>query len=153
MLRIFNRFWDKTTRTDDTEKCWEWTGAISQYGYGTFTMYNVSYLAHRVAYTIWYAEDIPDGMFVLHSCDNRKCVNPHHLRLGTAKDNAQDRVARTPCKSRRRLSEQQAGEIKYLGQNKIHSQYKLAEMYNTHRTHIGNIVNNHKWKHVEPIPC
>ena len=147
---IAEKFWAHVKRTEDTEQCWEWQGYITPYGYG----FNNQGYAHRIAWAIHNDQEIPKGLFVLHNCDNRKCANPHHLRLGTAKDNAQDRVARTPAwTGGRRLNEQQVGEIKYLGQNKIYTQYKLAEMYNTHRTHIGNIVNNHKWKHVEPIPC
>ena len=50
--------------------------------------------AHRVAWEIHNKRPVPEDLFVLHSCDIKNCVNPHHLRLGTAKDNAADAVAR-----------------------------------------------------------
>jgi hypothetical protein len=58
-------------------------------GYGTFTTYGKMWRAHRYFYT-HYVGDIPEGMFILHSCDNRPCVLPSHLRVGTASDNMKD---------------------------------------------------------------
>lgn len=49
--------------------------------------------AHRLVYSI-YVEPIPEGLLVLHSCDNRRCINPKHLFLGTEKDNTQDMMAK-----------------------------------------------------------
>jgi hypothetical protein len=63
--------------------CWIWKGVTT--GYGTFR----GQAAHRVAWQIEHGL-IPDGMMVLHRCDNPPCVNPKHLFLGTARDNAQD---------------------------------------------------------------
>jgi hypothetical protein len=67
-------------------------------------------LAHRVAFTIVYGQ-IPAGMFVLHSCNNKLCVNVEHLRLGTHKENMDD-IARGKYHGRRKLSSAAARLVK-----------------------------------------
>lgn len=73
--------------------CIKWTGAYSSTGYGAKWAGGKMVGAHRHAYESASGE-IPKGMMVLHSCDNKACINPQHLRLGTAKDNAKDAVDR-----------------------------------------------------------
>lgn len=82
------RFWSKV---DKSGACWQWTGASTR-GYGAFRLRGGARLAHRVSYT-WARGPIPDGMEVDHTCFNRGCVNPDHLRLLSHSMNGQNRAS------------------------------------------------------------
>jgi hypothetical protein len=87
------RFCVKIALPQDEDACWQWKGAANDSGYGYFGFEGKMQLAHRVSYQIFNGGIAP-GLHVCHSCDNRLCVRPDHLWLGTAKNNMNDRDAK-----------------------------------------------------------
>jgi hypothetical protein len=85
-----NRFWAKV---DVTGECWCWSAGTDPDGYGRFRVDGENHKAHRVSWAM-HRGPIPAGKCALHRCDNRKCVRPSHLFLGTRRDNNADRVAK-----------------------------------------------------------
>lgn len=73
--------------------CWVWTGTKDASGYGVVTHGGKRWATHRLSY-LFATADHPGKRFVLHECDNPSCINPKHLRTGTAKDNADDQRQR-----------------------------------------------------------
>lgn len=92
-VAIADRFWAKAVKSD---RCWQWTGAINNKGYGQFRLARnePAAYAHRIAYELETGERVPHGMFVCHACDNPRCVRPSHLFLGSHRDNTNDMVAK-----------------------------------------------------------
>lgn len=90
--KIAKKFWSSVERGSKHD-CWKWIGGYSGNGYGKFYMNNRQYRAPRAAYELARGP-IPEGLQVLHNCDNPQCVNPGHLRLGTHADNMADKMAK-----------------------------------------------------------
>lgn len=74
-------------------ECWNWCGPTNGFGYGRFSYRGKPQQAHRVSFEA-FCGPIPDGLSVLHRCDNRACINPDHLWLGTYSDNLRDAWAK-----------------------------------------------------------
>ena len=87
-----DRFWNKVDRSGE---CWEWIAATAGGGYGVFRLDGRNVPAHRLSYAMANNTPIPPrDMDVCHTCDNRSCVNPAHLFLGSRQDNVDDMVAK-----------------------------------------------------------
>lgn len=85
-----DRFWCKVEKS--ATGCWNWTGSARN-GYGCINTPSGTEYAHRLSY-IWHSGEIPDALVVRHRCDNRLCVRPDHLELGSKADNSRDMVER-----------------------------------------------------------
>lgn len=140
--------------------CWEWTGKLMHKGYGVIVIDGKDQRAHRISYQE-HKGDIADGLFVCHSCDNRKCINPDHLWLGTAADNAQDALNKGRMKGceeigdqsgamnrNAKLNEQQVLEIRARLKDGVNS-HELAAMYGVSYRNIRAIAVRRSWAHLE----
>ncbi len=156
-IKLQERFLSKVSELTEND-CKEWLGAVRSDGYGIFQIadggprYTSSHYAHRVSYEL-FVSDIPKGLCVLHKCDNRKCVNPDHLFIGTNKDNTADmmkkergalkRGSKNPCA---KLTESNIKDI--FDFSGTLSQREIAKKFNVTQGLITNILNHRSWKTV-----
>lgn len=139
-----SRFWFKVDRSGE---CWIWKGKLKRDGYGQFYPYSKhqgSFYPHRVSYFLQYGI-LPIGMYVLHNCHNRSCVNPAHLRLGSPKENALDikKAGTHRNRGERKLTWQQACEIRLSYRVDSTTYQELADHYGVSDVTISKII---KWK-------
>ena len=141
------RFWSMVKR-GGPDSCWEWQGHTIKDGYGAFHFQGKRIIASRFAWILTYGE-IPQGMCVLHKCDNPACVNPRHLFLGTQKDNMQDAVLKWrksgPHNGRTKLTWPQVDTIRLLFQMGW-SGYRLAKFFGVNYKTIWQILKGKTWK-------
>jgi len=157
-----DRFWSKV---QPSEGCWNWTAAKNEKGYGVFGINRDTFKAHRVAF-ILSGQEIPDGLCLLHKCDNPACVNPDHMMIGTRAENNADMCAKgrhvngaqkTPieqCKYEKgehhhnaRLTAEIVLQIRNdraLGM----SFSRIAAKYGIGQKHAHSIATRKAWKHV-----
>ena len=140
-----SRFFAKVVISDSG--CHEWTGCLLPNGYGQFHKDGKTAYAHRVAYEI--ANGDPGTAFVLHECDNRKCVNPKHLFIGDFEANMADMVGKG-----RRAHGERNGHAKLTREQVLQirqeaaSQQVIADKYGISRSLVSMIRSGRIWKHI-----
>lgn len=151
------RFWAKVDKSSGEDACWLWTASLDHQGYGKFGVKSATQIASRVAYRLEYGE-IPDGLWVLHNCpdgDNRACVNPAHLYLGTAHDNNVDTHEKGravhPHGEQHERAKLTAADVLAIRQRYTQggvSYGDLASEYGIARATIQQIIERRTWKSV-----
>lgn len=126
--------------TQQPSGCWEWSAEVLRSGYGYICIGRRRYRAHRASYLIFHGID-PLDLCVLHKCDNRICVNPLHLRLGTRQENTQDAVAKG--RNRGKLTIPQVRAIRQL--NTVRTQEELALEFGVSVSSIDRVVRRETW--------
>lgn len=149
---IEQRFWPKVARTDG---CWLWTGATNAAGYGLLgrgRRGEGNARASHVSYELAFGP-IPDGLWVLHRCDNPRCVRPDHLFLGTHTDNMADAKAKGRMKppplhegERCHLSKLTESDVRAMRELNDLSERELGRRFGVSRNAARSIRNGLTWK-------
>jgi len=138
-----DRFWPKVDKSGD---CWLWMSYRNKNGYGVLASgrhgHQVDELAHRIA---WRATNgpIPEGLKVLHHCDNPPCVRPDHLFLGTQADNVADMAA----KGRGRHGRLTDDEVRFIRSSQL-PQRSLADLFNFSPSNISRVQTRDTYRRV-----
>src|SRR5689334_20585995 len=159
------KFWVSVKSSRDG--CWEWQGRLNCDGYGEFYVQHdraakaIKWLAHRFSWFLHFG-DIPRGMGVLHKCDNRPCIRPDHLFIGSRSVNALDMVAKN-----RHVKGERVGASKVTAEQVIdlrrefvalprvgskcapNTVMALAARFGISQSTLYTIVNRKQWVHVD----
>ena len=145
------RFWNKVNKQAENG-CWEWVAGRFSAGYGGFGLDGKMKYAHRVSWMFEHGP-IPDGLFVLHKCDNPSCVNPAHLFLGTHADNMRDKAEKgravgipQPGESHGSAKLTEADVLAIRSDNRIGR--VIAAEYGVSREQIWRIKRRENWTHI-----
>lgn len=147
-----DRLWEKASIPADVlTGCWEWRAAKSRVGYGVIRELGRSFYAHRCA---WEAMNgpIPPGLEICHTCDNRGCVNPAHLFVGTRADNMadasqKDRTCFGVSRRNAKLNDDKVREIRVLVGAGL-SKAEAARQFGVSLSTLIRVVDRRSWRRV-----
>ena len=144
-VEVERRFWSKVKRG---EHCWDWIGRKDKDGYGFFRRGK----AHRFSWTL-HIGDIPEGLCVLHHCDNPACVRPGHLFLGTQEDNMKDMAKKGRARNVPQFGNKYNAKISFTEAQEIRKRYALGGItqqllaldYGITQASIARIIGGSAW--------
>lgn len=132
------------------DECWPWLGSVDAYGYGQLSYGERRLKAHRVAHELWIGP-IPEGLGVLHSCDNRPCCNSKHFFTGTNTDNVADMIAKgrhNPGHGIHHASAKLTPKQVLTIRSDLRSLRAIARDYGVSHSAIFKIKSDQSWKSV-----
>lgn len=141
------RFWSKVDIKSE-EECWTWKDGLQKNGYGYLSVGGRSgknIPAHRIAKTLSIGEEIPDGLVVMHSCDNPPCCNPGHLECGTQTDNIKDMVNKGRSATSFSCAKLDWDIVDTIRQSSLTGK-ELSEQLSIPAPTISKIRNHRTWK-------
>lgn len=123
------------------EGCWGWMGTKNNHGYPQIRHNKKIVMGHRASFELFKGA-IPEGLDVLHRCDNPECTNPDHLFLGTHLDNMHDMIQKGRGKGRRTYSDEFVAKLREVHKSGKYNYNQLSKLYGIDRDYISRIVNN-----------
>ncbi len=151
MKTLKERFYEKF-EVDPETGCWNWVAAMRGHGYGSIQVDGKAQKASRISWELHRGpipkSSGPHGMCVCHTCDNRRCVNPSHLFLGTHADNMRDKAKKERVPSS--LTSFQVSVIKRLLSTKSVSQAEIGRLFGVNYRTVHDIYKGHTWRNVTP---
>ena len=145
VITLDTAFERHVTRGAGDDACWGWSSCLDGFGYGLFRACGKVWRAHRASWTIAHG-DIPNGMCVLHTCDDPTCSNPRHLFLGTRAQNNADRdqkgrhvPLRGEAHGMAKLTDAQIESIQSMRGNR--PAWSVARRFDVSVTHVWRIWN------------
>lgn len=158
---LSERFWEKVNKNGslvrpDLGNCWEWTATLDTAGYGRIVYgWRNHRLAHRISWFLTHGRLPVSTTCVCHACDNRKCVRPDHLFLGTKSDNSYDMFRKGRYRHvvgsahpLAKLSEKDVKKIRQEYQKKRTPHRIIAKRYGMGRSTISKVISGVYWRHV-----
>ena len=147
------RFWPRVNVAGPDE-CWEWTGSRMTNGYGQFRVRRsgdkvVQTGAHRFSYELHYGPIGSTDILVCHTCDNRLCVNPAHLWLGSHKDNAEDMVAKQRSHRGVRSNSKLTESLVRIIRLRAGTHQAIADEFGVSRRLVGMVKSRQVWGWVD----
>lgn len=153
-LSYKDRLYDKIFYSPDG--CWYWTGATTDKSYGNIGLNRGGKChhapAHRISYLIHKGE-IPAGLFIRHSCDNRLCVNPDHLSVGTHKQNMEDMANRNRSQHGMNMHSSKLTNIQVVVIHEARaagfSGSSISRYFKISQGNINEIISGRKWRRIK----